>query len=227
MERVISYKKLSELTDVGVYLKRLSGTDMDNVPAKYGTSLTDAVALMENTMQIAIVSARCAILEKTENTVTLEGGITLTGELAPKVLKEAKELVAFVLCMQGFGELKTDDIMVEYFADSLASAYVECAEAHFANDVQEMLQKEGMKRTHLWCPGQHKFDLVNQTPLFELLDPSEIGCKLSSRLMMVPVKAASGIFGVVAPEVEELLRPCDYCHFKKTCPGSDKGCAVI
>lgn len=227
MERVIQYKKLADLKDVGVFLKRLSGTDLNNVPEKFGSSVNDAIALMEDKLQIAIVSARCAITEVGEKSVTLENGITLTGEMPPRVLQKASEVFAFVIALQGFGEVKPDDIMVEYFMDSLGSAYVECAQAYFANEVQEILEKEGKKRTHLWCPGQHKFELQNQTPLFEMLKPDEIGCTLTKRLMMVPVKAASGIFGVIPTDTEEMLRPCDFCGYKKTCPGSDKGCAVI
>jgi len=226
-ERIIKNISLNELTDVNDFYERLSGVNPDNADPKYGTAVEDARKLISEQCEIAIVYNRFRISNRDDNSITLESGEKFTGKMPVLALKDADELYAFVVVLSGYSSLNCDDVMIEYFADTWGSAYVECAQALLANKILEKLKEEGMKRTHLWSPGQHSFELKNQQTLFDLLKPEDIGCTLTKRLMMVPVKACSSIIGIIPADTTELLKPCDYCQFGKTCPSSKKGCAAI
>lgn len=226
-ERVIKRIELDQLKDVADFYERLSGVNPSNVDPKYGTAVDDARRAVAEQCKIAMVYQRVEIAEHSDESITLENGMKFSGKMPVKVIKDADELFAFVIVLEGYTALQTTDIMVEYFADTWGSAYAECAQAYFATEISELLRAEDKMRTHLWCPGQHSFELKNQQTIFDLLKPEDIGCTLTKRLMMVPVKACSGIMGIVPTGTTELPKPCDYCQFGKTCPASKRGCAAI
>ena len=225
--RIIKRISLDELTDVNDFYKRLSGVNPSDVDPKYGTAVEDARRAVAEQCNIAMVYERIAITEHYDDRIVLENGISFTGKMPALVTKDSSELFAFVVVLEGYTAFSSDDIMVEYFADTWGSAYVECAQAYLASEISNRLANENMMRTHLWCPGQHSFELKNQQPIFELLKPEDIGCTLSKRFMMIPVKACSGIMGIVPAGTTDLPKPCDYCQFGKTCPASQRGCAAL
>ncbi len=228
-DRVILRKKLDELVDVAPFFEKISGIDVNHIPEKYGDDVLTAKKILTEEAEIAIIYKVSDIESMTEDEVTLKENITLSGKMPPKILADSKQLVSCVITLCGFTKAaaKTDDIMIEYFLDSWGSAYVECAQAWLGKYIKEELAKEGLSRTHLWSPGQHRFDLHNQRALFDLLKPEEVGCTLTKNYMMVPVKSGSGIWGIVDQGVKNMLLPCDFCSYGATCPASKRGCAEI
>lgn len=239
-ERIIEERALSDLSGVNTFFKRLSGIDPDQVPEKYGDCVSEARKVLGQNCTAKVVYQRLVIKSNDGTSVTIGcnpqvdetsddcgSEFTLKGEMAAKVLSASSELYAFVATIAGYENIPTDDIMLEYMMDTWGSAYTECIQAEFANHISEIATDEGMIRTHVWCPGQFKFDLKNQTTLFDILRPEDIGCRLTERLMMVPVKSASGIIGLVSGNTAELIKPCDYCQHRSTCPSSNKGCAAL
>lgn len=225
--RVIKYIDLETLSEVDELFERHSGVDTNNIDPKYGDTVLEAKKLVMENCRAALVYERVGIESKGEESVTLTSGQTLVGKMVGRVLDKSDEAYLFVISLDGFTKCSSDDIMIEYFADTWATAFVESAQATFADMVAEELKPENLKRTYVWCPGQTQFELANQRPLFDLLNPEDIGCTLTSKLMMVPVKSASGLMGVVAADVEVTLIPCDFCSFKKNCPASKRGCAAL
>lgn len=225
--RALERISLDDLADVDAFFSRHSGVDPNNVDPKYEDSVERAKKLVKENCTIGMVYERVRISSHGENEVQLCTGQTLTGKIIPRVLKEAEELYAFVIALDGFNELSCDDVMVNYFADTWASAYTESAQSFFSDKVSAIAEQENMTRTHVWSPGQHNFELSNQQALFSLLKPEDIGCTLTSRLMMLPIKACSGVTGIVAKDTSDMLLPCDFCPFQKDCPASKVGCAAI
>ncbi len=228
-DRVILRKKLDELVDVAPFFEKISGIDVDNIPEKYGDDVIDAQKLLIEEAEIAMIYQLSDIASIGENEVVLDCGLKYSGEMPPRILADSKQVVSCLITLCGFTEVaaKNDDMMIEYFLDSWGSAYVECAQAWLGKHLKDELGKEGLSKTHLWSPGQHRFELHNQKALFELLKPEEVGCTLTKNYMLVPIKSGSGIWGVVEEGVKNLLLPCDFCSFGKTCPASKRGCAEI
>lgn len=229
-ECISSEFALSELDKVNVFFKRLSGINPDDVPAKYGTQVDDARKLLIENCTARAVYMRLDIEEIADDYVIIKAGsssYTLRGKMPAKVLSDASGLFAFIVTLDGYDKTCASDIMIEYFMDTWGSAYTEALQSHIASEIGNKLNLEGMIRTHLWCPGQYTFELSNQSVLFEILKPESINCRLSDRLMMIPVKSASGIMGIVSKGTTDMLKPCDFCKFKSNCPASDHGCAVM
>ena len=224
-DRILIRKKLSFIPNANAFFQRLSGIDPTAVPEKYGNSVSLAHAALLDRAEAALLVSRLPILSRSEGEIHLAEGVSLSGEMPPKVLRQAEELICFVATLVGFSN-ESDDMMGEYFIDTWGSAYIEAAQARLAAEVQTALAKEGRMRTHLWCPGQHQFELINQRALFQLLSPEDVGCTLTKRLMMVPTKSVSGIMGIVPTGTEELLLPCDFCRFRPACP-SRQHCAAL
>ena len=228
-ERIVLRKRLDFFEDVNDYFKRLSGNDMADIPAKYGSSVEDARDQAMENLEIGMVYQCDNIETAGETEVVLECRERFTGDMPGRILKDAGQVVSFVVSLCGYGELaeQTEDIMEQYFLDTWGSAYVEAAQGWLGRNVLAGLKEEGMSRTHLWSPGQHQFALSNQKALFRILKPEDIGCRLTGNLMMVPVKSASGIMGIVPEDVKDLLLPCDFCPYGAACPASKRGCAEL
>ena len=228
-DRMILRKRLDELVDVAPFFKKISGIDVNDIPEKYGDDVTDAQKLLLEECEMAIVYKVSDIKSIEEAAVVLTDGVKLTGEMPPKILNDSKQLISCLITLRKFTEVaeKADDIMIQYFLDAWGSAYVECAQAWLGKYIKEELEKKGLSRTHLWSPGQHRFDLQNQGAIFELLKPEEVGCTLTKNYLMVPVKSGSGIWGIVDKNIKNILLPCDFCSFGTTCPSSKRGCAEL
>ena len=226
--RVIRYVELSDIPNVDDFFQRHSGIDMNGeIDERYGTTVADGRQAIMDIGKVAMVYQRVGVEDRDENSVLLSTGHRLKGKMVSRAMENATEIYLFVMTVAGYSDFEADDIMVEYFGDTWATSFVEAAQAMFAREVSEEVEREGLKRTHVWSPGQATFGLENQRVLFDLLSPEDIGCTLTRRMMMVPVKAESGIIGVIPPDMEETLKPCDYCTYKATCPGSNRGCASL
>ena len=214
---------------VNQHFKNLSGIDAEAVPEKYGDTVVRAKETIRDNLNIVILYKCDNIKSMSDDEVVLENGLKYSGKMPVKILKDAAQVVTCVITLQGFQELaqKEEDFLVQYFMDTWGSAYVESAQAYLGKKVLEDLKTEGKSRTHLWSPGQYGFELKNQKTIFELLNPEEVGCTLTKKFMMVPVKSGSGIWGVIEPDVKDLLLPCDFCQFGSKCPASKRGCAQL
>lgn len=224
--RLLIRKPLTEIPHAEEFFRRLSGIDPTNVPEKYGDAVSRAREILLSRAEAVLLSRRVPILHHGEEEILLPDDTCLSGAMPLKVLAGADEVICFVGTLVGFSA-ESEDMMEEYFIDTWGSAYIEAAQAWLAGQVQTSLENEGKMRTHLWCPGQHQFELANQKALFRLLSPEDVGCTLTKRFMMVPTKSVSGIIGVVPSGTGGLLRPCDFCRFKPTCPSTQGGCAAL
>ena len=228
-EREIIRKKAAELTNAAEFFEKHAGFHPDDAPAKYGGGVQAAWKAINDQLEVAILFDCEEIKEICENEVVLVSGISFTGEMPPRILKDSDSVFSYVITLCGFEELKNTmtDIMALYFMDAWGTAFAEAGQAWLGKYVKSLLEEEGLTRTHLWSPGQHEFSLANQRSLFSILKPEEVGCTLTKTLMMVPVKSVSGIMGGTSPEVKDHLLPCDFCKLGATCPASKRGCAEL
>lgn len=235
--RIILKKKITEFTGTASFFEKLTGIDPDNVSERLGELVAQSRQMVKEKLEVAIVYRRSDIIAISEGRVALKsaaadskrlvGNWELVGDMPPRILRDSKQMISCVMTLCGFEQLqeevkKQEDIMLEYFLDAWGNTYMEAAQIWFGEYISKELGKEKLVRTHLWSPGQQGFELINQKVLFEMLRPEEIGCTLTESLMIAPVKSASGIYGVVREEAENLLLPCDFCEFGGTCPSSKR-----
>lgn len=228
-EREVIKKHCNELTDAPVFFEKHAGFRPEEAPAKYGDGVEAARKAISENLEVVILFNCENIKEVGDDKVTLESGYTYVGDMPPRILKDSVRVINYIITLSGFDKLKNSmtDMMAQYFMDAWGTAFVEAAQDWFGDYVKLEVSKEGMKRTHLWSPGQHNFGLSNQRTLFGILTPEDAGCSLTRTLMMVPVKSVSGIIGITSPDVKKHLLPCDFCKLAATCPASKRGCAEL
>lgn len=226
-ERKVIRKHPKELFMFDTFFKKLTGIELEDIPEEHLYYVLKAQDIIKKNTEIVIVYKCENISEITEDAVILENGSRYTGEMIPRILKDAAQVVTCLITLKGYEAVKekVTDVTELYFLDAWGSTYVESAQAWLANYLQCELESVGKKRTHLWSPGQHKFDLSNQKTVFEILQPEEEGCTLNESFMMSPVKTGSGIWGVLDMFADNLLLPCDYCELAEKCPSAKTGCA--
>ena len=226
-ERKIIRKHPKELFMFDTFFKKLTGIELEDIPEEQLYYVLKTQDKIKKNTEIVIIFKCENISEITEDAVILENGSKYTGEMLPRILKDSTQVVTCLITLKGYEAIKAEitDVTEQYFLDAWGSTYVESAQAWLANYLQCELESVGKKRTYMWSPGQHKFDLSNQKVVFDILQPEEEGCTLNESYMMSPVKTGSGIWGVLDMDVEDLLLPCDYCELAEKCPSAKTGCA--
>ena len=226
-ERKIIRKHPKELFMFDTFFKKLTGIELEDIPEEQLYYVLKTQDKIKKNTEIVIIFKCENISEITEDAVILENGSKYTGEMLPRILKDSTQVVTCLITLKGYEAIKAEitDVTEQYFLDAWGSTYVESAQAWLANYLQCELESVVKKRTYMWSPGQHKFDLSNQKVVFDILQPEEEGCTLNESYMMSPVKTGSGIWGVLDMDVEDLLLPCDYCELAEKCPSAKTGCA--
>lgn len=210
--------------EVSLRIKKHAGIDIDNIPAKYGDSVEKSRAYMADKINIAAVYQIFRISSVDEDGITLENGTRFTGAMVNRICSGADYIACFVATLPSFNDIRDSmgDIMEDYFLDVWGTVYAECGTSMVENSLRETLAGSGYRAAASWNPGQHRFDLSNQRPLFELLKPEDIGCVLDRHMRMIPFKSTSGIIPILREDTPEEngLIPCDFCDKKRTCPAS-------
>lgn len=225
-QRNVIYIPLRELPyeEIALRFQKHTGIDLSDIPAKYGSSVTDAKSFVDDRLELVIVYQCFDIKEIGEKEVTLTTGHRFTGPMPSRILKNADQVVCFVASLPGFNDIRDamQDFMDEYFLDIWGTVYAEYGLFWMETHLRDFYKGTDKRSAYSWNPGQHKFELRNQKPLFELLKPEDIGVTLDKHMRMIPFKSTSGIIPVVpetVPDTEDLI-PCELCPMQKTCPAS-------
>lgn len=149
----------------------------------------EAVARPKAVYQLSFIE------ERGENTVVIDG-ITFTSRVLQVNLEETHRIFAYTAtCGTELDEWEQslDDVLHQYWADSLKEQALRQAVRHMNRDMDERFQ---LGRTSSMNPGSlPDWPLRQQRPLFELLGGPEelIGVHLTESCLMVPNKSVSGI----------------------------------
>lgn len=226
-EKRVIKKHPKELFMFDTFFKKLTGIELEDIPEEQLYYVLKTQDKIKKNTEIVIIYKCENIRELTEDGVILENGLKYIGEILPEVLKDATQVVTCLITLKGYEAVRAEitDVTEQYFLDAWGSTYVESAQAWLANYLQCELESVGKKRTYLWSPGQHKFDLSNQKVVFDILKPEAEGCALNESYMMSPVKTGSGIWGILEMDAKDLILPCDYCELAEKCPSVKTGCA--
>ncbi|WP_373484402.1 hypothetical protein [Acetobacterium sp.] len=216
----------ADLTQVHAYFKKHTNIDYLNVPKKYGAAVINAYNFLVEDLEIDAVIQSFDVSAILEDRVILKNGEQFSGKMPGRILENSEKVLCFVSTVKDFdckSKMLTDS-MENYFFDCWGSAFIENAEAWLKDYVSNGLSALNLKRTHVWNPGQHQFELNNQRSIFKLLNPEDIGVHLSPSMKMTPIKSISGIMGVINQNETSALNPCDFCALHRTCQVSQSTC---
>ena len=157
----------------------------------------------------------------------LNEGKKISGSLVSGHLAGAKYISA-VVCTVGSKidkfatEAMEEDIVLGLAIDGVGSAAVEALANGVCREIELEAAVKDYQSTIPLSPGMIGWGVEDGQPLiFDLLDPDEIGVKLTPSCLMVPRKSLSMIMGI-GPGINSGERICDYCAMRETCRYQDQ-----
>ncbi len=172
-------------------------------------------------------------LEQTPEGVALVGsGVTLTGTLARRMLREC-DTAALLCCTLGMAfeqrlrALERRDMGGAAILDACGSAWVEkgcdMAEAELAGRFAPR------HLTDRFSPGYGDLPLSLQPAVLAALDAqTRLGVHLSESFLMTPGKSVTAVVGVADTPQPARVRGCEFCAMRESCEYRKGGntCAV-
>ena len=156
----------------------------------------------------------------------LEDGGRLSGKLIAEHLAPARQVI-LILCTVGealeayANRVSQDDLVYGLALDGAGSAAVEAlanaACKHFEDQAVELELQSSIPLS----PGMVGWPVdVGQPEIFEILQPAQVGVRLTEYGLMVPRKSLSMVLGL-GEVMKTGGRTCDYCAMRETCRYQD------
>jgi hypothetical protein len=95
------------------------------------------------------------------------------------------------------------------FLDTAGSVAVEAIADQLSMIIADELSRKGMKSSVRFSPGYCNWKMELQSRMFQLLDTSQVGVRLTPSLLMIPQKSMSGV--VFHGKDLHPLNPCEGC----------------
>jgi hypothetical protein len=156
----------------------------------------------------------------------LAGGSSLTGPLIAQHLAPARQVIA-ILCTIGetleqvAAEILQEEPLKGLAMDGFGTAAVEALANAACNQFEREAETDRLLTTIPLSPGMLGWPVdPGQAEIFSLLDPGEIGVRLTGSMMMLPRKSVSMVVGV-GTDLGVKGRTCDYCNLKEVCRYQD------
>ncbi|MBR3560652.1 MAG: methionine synthase [Oscillospiraceae bacterium] len=154
--------------------------------------------------------------------VTLAGsGVTLTGDLAKKMLQECDRAV-LLCCTLGMEferrlrALERRDMGKAVILDACGSAWVESGCDAAEREIAERFAPRCL--TDRFSPGYGDLPLALQPAVLTALDARRrLGIHLSDSFLMTPSKSVTAVIGIADTPQPARVRGCGYCAMKMTC----------
>jgi len=175
-------------------------------------------------LEPAIAYELYAVTRVNHNRMCLEGGTTLHGWLLSSVLPSAKEL-AVAVCTIG---AKLEEKVIEFFGkgeslrglllDGIGNAAVDSLVQETCQFIKNEASSRGYQASSPLIPGMPGLPVSEQRQMFQLVPAEQIGVRLTSSAMMVPLKSLSMVVGT-GPEMPTWTQAetCKRCSLSKTC----------
>jgi hypothetical protein len=157
--------------------------------------------------------------ESKSNQLLFEEKSFQTGKIINVQMKHAESLAVFV-CTIGSGMenwvnqlLQTDDYFKGYLVDTFASELVDAAMDVIQSQLEEGMEKQGLKITNRFSPGYCGWLVSEQHKLFSLFPKNFCGITLTNSALMIPLKSISGIIGI-GRTIKKKAYPCKFCDMQ-------------
>jgi len=158
--------------------------------------------------------------------LVLDSGLFLSGELVSDHLGPAERIV-LILCTVGgslethAAEMSKENIVYGLALDGVGSAAVEALANNICKHFEDQAVQNGLQSSIPISPGMVGWPVnKGQLEIFEILEPAQIGVRLSDYGLMIPRKSLTMVLGF-GPTMKTDGRTCDYCAMRETCRYQD------
>ena len=158
--------------------------DVNNIPAKYKKAFDTTKGIAYDTFTMKAIYESYELGEVSNDCLTLRNGTTISSKVMAEVFNNSFELVFYVVTLHGYeaADEAEDNMFNKLLLDHWGTAFIECADSWVGKTIAKTMEEEGVYTTYSFSPGQSDISLEMQTPIFDLLMPSEIGVCISSEI---------------------------------------------
>lgn len=221
-ERITLEVPLNELKNEKLFYD-LIGISTDNVPEDLKELIIKTKTLGKGEHPVCVYQSY-PIQKKESDYIELQTGDIFKGKiLSDDIFDQCYELICFIVTLKNYQPYNDDSIINQFFIDSWRSAMVENAFLFFYKKIEKELLNQKTYLTNSFCPGYNNFPIENQSIMFKLLEPEDIGVQLNESYIMDPIKSISGIIGVSKHVQQKQILTCSHCFIKDTCTYKDRG----
>lgn len=114
--------------------------------------------------------------------------------------------------------MEKDEMLKATTLDAIGTEAVEKAADKLQDDIEKLAKTMGCQTTLRYSPGYCDWDVSQQKALFQALDSTSLGVKLTESCMMVPEKSISGIIGIGKFDVTKPPPCLVVCGKRASCP---------
>jgi hypothetical protein len=182
---------------------------------------SDALQEGSKILHPAALFHKIPIIEHRHEQLLLEGGKDLVSPLVARHLAGAEQIMLAV-CTIGPGledlvtSLMEKNPLLGLALDGLGNAAVEKTAQTVCERIGKQAQSKGLTTSGPLSPGESEWPVgIGQPQIFSLIDPSQIGIKLTSGGMMIPKKSISFVLGI-GTEMERTDQ-CVLCSMREKC----------
>jgi len=228
---VIKEWRVDELEiDVDAVL-RGQGADPAIIRERSPRLVTIAQQALDQSLQLIeprVLIRKLKVSRTLHDSMELAEGQKLTGPLVTGHLVGAQNVVVAVCTVgekvDGYAsQVMDDDLVLGLAVDGVGSAAVEALANAVCRQIEQEAVENGLQTTIPLSPGMIGWSVEEGQPaVFNLIDPEQIGVRLTPYFLMIPRKTLSMIIGI-GPNISSGARICDYCSMRETCRYQDHG----
>ncbi|MGI6112521.1 MAG: hypothetical protein ACOYEJ_00185 [Mahellales bacterium] len=208
----------------GLY-KQIGYKDISAIAPAVKESIEQLISYGLKLIEPKLAVKRCDIeVQVDKNRILIEGDIYFNGEFITKHLKNCTQIVIFLatvgptISKEIDEAFKENDYLKAMVLDGLADRAIENIIMQYWNQLVEDIQAEGLGITGFINPGHLDFGVDQQRAVFKILDGSKIGLSLTDSCLIMPIKSASGLFGLgKGIGISKDNHNCQHCTIKD-CP---------
>lgn len=155
--------------------------------------------------------------------VFLEDSLVLSSKTVSYVLSDCEWVAVFLSTIGRDLEeeisklMERGEMLSATILDAIGTEAVEKTTDRLQDDIEKLAKKMGCQATLRYSPGYCDWNVTQQEVIFQTIDSTALGVKLTSSCMMVPLKSVSGIIGIGKFDKTK-PPPCFKCNKKVSCP---------
>lgn len=165
-------------------------------------SAEDSVKMAQGMAKPAALFVTKKLLSIEANSVTLDGGMKLSGSSLSSYLEGAEEVCLFLVTIgssiesEASDRMKRSDSLDGYMLDRIGSMAVEALAESLEDYIRKEYEANQKSVSMRLSPGYCDWTVEEQVKFNEILDFSKIGVRLTESCMMIPRKSISGLIAI-------------------------------
>ena len=207
---------IDQLQNVDEFALEALHMDRDSVMEEFDDVYEDTRERCFSTFECKGMYASFPIERISDGNVFLTCGAVLESELLAKMLSRAEEVVMYAVTVHGFDVLMKNpdnDMFDSMFYNGWGIGLSMASHRWIKQAIADEAGKAGCYAGRGWTPGEDDLEFSLQKTLFDLLDPTTIGIRMTETMLMSPMMSVSGFIGISTdPEIQNDGSDLPTCH---------------